>query len=360
MIGIEYQIENNVLTILKIIPGSSADKAGLKPMDVITGINGISNFDNDLYRVEDIFKSLEDKPLNFNILRKDQTSSALNKFKELTFSLSRTELPIVNVSSEVLEFGSKKFGLISLKTFYDDKVCSLVKKELIKLIKSNVTGLILDLRKNLGGYSEEATCIAGLFVGRKLIATLKYWNDNFPKEYNSKEDKLTDLPLIVLIDSDSASSSELLAGALQDYKRAWTVGERTYGKGTFLVESIEFDGLLKINKPSGVNFISDQKRSNQTVGIIPNFEVPLRPDLKESARFNLREKQLYPNSIPLDSQQVPWHETRQNEVDQVNRCIYEKNNPARSYFYEQLKENNIAIDYQLKYSEMILDCMNEK
>ncbi|MGE3757944.1 MAG: S41 family peptidase, partial [Pseudobdellovibrionaceae bacterium] len=214
--------------------------------------------------------------------------------------------------------------------------------------------LVLDLRHNTGGLVNEGKCIAQLFAGDKPIVERQPLQLEFPQVLQIEKGEVLegdesyewrrtfdDLPLVVMINERSASASELVAGALQDFNRAWIVGERSYGKGTTqLIHHLQNFPELRVFKTVS-RYLRPNKTSPQDAGVIPNFEVPFRAGASAKERRFVREENLL-RGMRLE-QQAPWKETRMNQVAAIQKCL-SKQKPEAS------------ADHQLEIALQIFAC----
>jgi len=223
-LGIEITIRDGLLTIVTPLEDTPAWKAGIKAGDIIVKIN------NELTReiaLPDAVKKMRGKvgeAVNLTILRESEK-------KILEFKIVRETIKIEDIKeARILEKG---IGYIRLVEFREEtpKDFSVA---LNKLKKEGMTALILDLRNNPGGLLDIAVKVTGEFVEKgKTIVTTKSRKKTQDLEFASDSaNPITDIPMVVLINEGSASGSEILAGALQDYKRAIIVGTKSFGKGS--------------------------------------------------------------------------------------------------------------------------------
>ena len=210
---------NNKMVIVEPIGNSPAEKAGLLSGDYITKVDDyVVTEESTTTEVSDKIKGVEGTKVKIEILRGEQT---------LTFEILRENVKLHYIETEVLE---NNIGYISISSF-DDGTADEFKTKLQDLLAKNVKSLIIDLRNNGGGIVQEATQIADYLLDKDktiIITKDKAGNEEITK---TKQDKLTDLPLVVITNSQTASASEILVSALKDNNRAKTVGIKTYGKG---------------------------------------------------------------------------------------------------------------------------------
>lgn len=272
-----------------------------------------------------------------------------------------------NVQTEVFAVGKTQYLVVRLLEFGKGS-CDELKEE-IQQVKAKYQGIILDLRENPGGIVEESVCIAALFVGRKNIVGQKKVAISIPIDVDyqppnddgivwtagDREAEFAKSPLTVLMSANSASSSEIVAGALQDYKAAWIVGDRSYGKGT--VQSV-----LELRNQENFRivfttalFYRPNGASNQLVGVTPNFLVPARRQLLATEQSYLREQDLALNAIqPPEGDLGGWRETRP-EVEALRRCVENSNSDLK--VSEALMKKRNTEDYQLAYALALNSCL---
>lgn len=275
-IGVQMTIDqsDNSIVVVDVFPGSPAEKAGMLPKDKIIGAEG-ETLNGD--RFEDAPKLIKGKPgtkVNVTIFRPSE-----NKNHELDITRENVIYPSVN--SEMLE---DDIGYIQIRQF-EELTYNQFKEALTNIESKGGKGLVLDLRNNTGGLLHITEKIADEFLSDGTIVSTK---DNTGKVEETKATKgATDLPVVIVVNEQSASASEVLSGALKDHNRATLVGTRTFGKG--IVQSIMqlSDGsALKVTTsqyftPSGVCI--------QGEGIEPDYKVELSPELMIKAKLEYDE-----------------------------------------------------------------------
>lgn len=245
-IGALLGLMDDVVQIQGIVVGGPADKQGeLTLNDKITGVaQGDAEFVDTKYmklqKVVDMIRGKDGSTVRLRINPADDPSST----KIVSIVRGEVELKEKLANAELLmtpaELGKPlKIGWINLSSFYADmeegtvSTTTDVQKLLARLIKEKIDGLVLDLRGNGGGSLEEAIRLTGLFVPSGPVVQAKDWRGTISFRECENEKAFYDGPMIVLTDKTSASASEILAAALQDYRRALIVGDKsTYGKGT--------------------------------------------------------------------------------------------------------------------------------
>ena len=223
-LGIEITIKDGLLTVITPIEDTPAWKAGIKANDRIVKIN------DDLTRemsLTDAVKKMRGKPgevVNLTILR--DTDKKLLDFKITRDIIKITDIKYVRILEEGI-------GYIRLSEFRENTFSEL-NNALGVLSKQGMKGLIIDLRNNPGGLLDVAVKVTGKFLGpNKLIAYTKGRQKNQDLEFFSEAKNMNlELPLLILINEGSASGSEIVAGALQDYKRAIIIGKKSFGKAS--------------------------------------------------------------------------------------------------------------------------------
>lgn len=255
---------NEPVTVELLIEGTPAFKAGIRPNDKIMKIDNESTYNMQL---EDASKKLKGKAgtkVKLLIYREKEK-------KEKEVVLKRANIKLENVKSKML---NNKIGYIKLTQFGTD-VDLQISKRLEKLQNSGMEGLIFDLRNNPGGKIDQAIKIGSMFIKKGIIVSER------PKKgkeiFSEREGKYYgDFPLIILINEGSASASEIVSGAVRDYKRGILLGEKSYGKGSVqvLIPLPDGDGIkvtiAKYYTPNGENINGK--------GIEPDIKVEEKDD----------------------------------------------------------------------------------
>ena len=226
-LGIEVTMEAGVVKIITPIDDTPASRAGVKAGDYIVRINGEQVQGKTLMEAVNLMRGPVNTSIEITIRRK-----GLKKAK--IFKIKREIIEIKSVVSKLIE---KEIGYLRLRAFNENSDVQL-KKEISKLEKKeNLLGYIFDLRNNPGGLLSQAIKISDFFLDDgEIVSTKGRKNRENRKFFAKKGDKINGKPLIVLINNGSASAAEIVAGALQDQKRAILLGESTFGKGS--VQSI--------------------------------------------------------------------------------------------------------------------------
>ena len=220
--GIGIQIMANyatgICTISRVFLDSPALEVGIRKGDVLSKVEDLDVTASNLQEAVDIMRGEVGKPVNVQVLRGDQV---------LDFVVSRAVVHVNWVNSCMLE---NDVGYISLYEFSGD--CSVAfKTQLDALLEKGAKALIMDLRDNPGGWVDDAVKVADLFLPEGTVASLVYRDGTTEYFTTTTDNKELEIPLVVLVNEYSASASEILSGALQDYERATIMGTKTYGKG---------------------------------------------------------------------------------------------------------------------------------
>jgi len=226
-LGIEVTMEAGLVKVIAPIDDTPASRAGVKAGDYIVRINGEQVQGKTLMEAVNLMRGPVDSSIEITIRRK-----GLKKAK--IFKIKREIIEIKSVVSELIE---NEIGYLRLRAFNENSDEQL-KKEILKLEREkNLLGYIFDLRNNPGGLLSQAVQISDFFLeDGEIVSTKGRKSKENRKFFAKKGDKINGKPLIVLINNGSASASEIVAGALQDQKRAILLGEATFGKGS--VQSI--------------------------------------------------------------------------------------------------------------------------
>ena len=266
-LGIEVSMESGVVKVISPIDDTPAAKAGIKSGDYIVRINGEQVQGKTLMEAVNLMRGEVGSSIEITIRRKGVKKAKI-------FKIVREIIEIKSVVSEVI---NNDIGYLRLRAFNENSSDQL-KKQISKLEKNNkLAGYIFDLRNNPGGLLSQAIEISDFFLndgeivstkGRKSIENRKF--------FARKGDEIKGKPMIVLINNGSASASEIVAGALQDQKRAILLGETTYGKGSVqTIIPLKNKGAIKLTiskyyLPSG--------KSISEIGVSPDIKIEEKDD----------------------------------------------------------------------------------
>lgn len=262
-LGVEITIKDGLATIITPIEGTPAWKAGLKPGDRIVKINDMLTRDINLSDTVKLIRGKPQEAVNLTILRESEK-------KILEFKVVRDVIKIKDIKeAKILEDGIAYIRLVEFR----ENTARDINSSLVELSKQGMRALILDLRNNPGGLLESAIVVAGRFIPAGKLIT-------YTKGRKKKQDlkfiaqgahPILNLPLAVLINEGSASGSEIVAGALQDYKRAVILGTKSFGKG--LVQTV-----IPFSDGSGLRLTTSRYftplgRQIHGVGVLPDIIV---------------------------------------------------------------------------------------
>ena len=265
-IGAELDMNyENEIEVVAPLKGTPAAAAGLEAKDIIVGINGSSTESMTLDQAVSLIRGQIGTKVTLTVIREGWTSPQ-------DFTITR-----VNIQSPIVDFEMKgNLAYISLAEF-DQSADPLFYNALVKALNDNAQGLILDLRDDPGGYLNVAVDLAGYFlkpgslvvseVGRSVATTTYYAGGN---------GALDNFPMVILVNSGSASASEILAGALHDDRGIKLIGDTTFGKGTVQeLVNLSDGSSLKITV---AHWVLPSGKIIDHVGITPDYEVPLTAD----------------------------------------------------------------------------------
>lgn len=258
-IGIEIKQIRDGIEIQSVIDNSPAANSGIKPLDIITHING-ENVCN--IRMKDIIKKLGNDSIT-----KIKISILRNKTEKLELTVKKS---VIQLQSVKLDFIGD-VGLIKI-SYFNERTLFCVTQAIKKINKKSASGVIIDLRNNPGGILEQAIGISDLFLSNKKIIELKSRNIEENQTFFSDDiDLLNGIPIVVLINNGTASGAELMASALGENKRAVLIGERTYGKGSLqTIIPIPGRGAIKLTT---AYFISPNGNIINQNGVTPDIEI---------------------------------------------------------------------------------------
>ena len=305
-------------SISSLVPGGPAEKTeSLKPKDKIIGVGQDESgeiIDVIGWRIDDVVDLIRG-PKGSKVRLEIIPSTSLNDSETREIEIIRNVVKLEDQAAEkkILSFKRNeidyKVGVIELPAFYFDfdayqkrdynyKSSSKdVKKLLKELKKENIDGLVIDLRNNGGGSLYEANALAHLFLGRGTTVQVKSSSGKIQGLGERWGYQFFDKPLLVLVNKFSASASEILAGAIQDYDRGLVVGTDTFGKGTVQKVDLLSSGQIKFTESK---FYRVSGSSTQNQGVKPDIELPSLFNIDEIGESKL-DRALAHDSIPMAS-----------------------------------------------------------
>ena len=258
--------DNGNIVVVSTIAGTPAEEAGVQAEDIITAINGTSTAEMTVTDASNAVKGEEGTDVTITIYRNGEY---------IDYTMTRSDIKVYHVESEMLD---DEIGYISLLTF--DEGCSEeFETHMDNLINQGATKIIFDLRYNTGGLVDEALDIVDLFVDNGATTLIEMDSKGNETVTKSETDKKYYVEMVVLINEYTASSSEIVTGALVDNGIAETVGTVTYGKGVIQnVYSLSDGSVLKLTT---AEYYTPNKNKINNVGITPDYEVELDETISE-------------------------------------------------------------------------------
>ncbi len=268
-IGAEIGTKDEQIVVVAPLEGTPAEKAGIQSGDAILAINGESTTGMSADQAVSKIRGKAGTEVKLTVLHKDQKQSQV-----ITITRGRIEIKSVKLDSK--EVNGKKIAVIKMNQFGDDTK-GLLDQDIAKVITGGYSGLILDLRNNPGGYLPTAIDTISNWVNEGEVAVKEV--DYAGKETLHKTEgspRLKGIKTVVLVNGGSASASEIVAGALQDYKLATLVGEKTFGKGS-VQELLPLRGDSEI-KVTVAKWFTPKGRGIHKVGLEPDVKVEMSAD----------------------------------------------------------------------------------
>ncbi|GAA9072764.1 S41 family peptidase [Helicobacter pylori] len=278
-LGITVGMHDGVLTVIAPLEGTPAYKAGVKAGDNILKINNESTLSMSIDDAINLMRGKPKTPIQITIVRK-------NEPKPLVFNIIRDIIKVPSVYVKKIKDTPYLYVRVS---GFDKNVT----KSVLDGLKANpkAKGIVLDLRGNPGGLLNQAVGLSNLFIKEGVLVTQKGKNKEENLEYKANgRAPYTNLPIAVLVNGGSASASEIVAGALQDHKRAVIIGEKTFGKGSVQV-------LLPVNKDEAIKITTARYylpsgRTIQAKGITPDIVIYPGKVPENENKFSLKEADL--------------------------------------------------------------------
>ncbi len=339
-LGIEISVQNGILTIISPIEDTPAWKAGIKPGDKIVSIDGLSTKGFSLVEASALLKGKRGEPIVLSVVRE-------NIDAPIDIRIVRGQVKIKSVKSTVLDDG---YLYIRITSFIEN-----TSKELEKALadyssthKNKFDGLLIDLRRNPGGLLDQAIKISDLFLKDGVIVST-IGRDPKAKEINRASGKALypNVPIVILVNEYSASASEIVAGALQDNKRAVIVGERSFGKGS--VQSV-----IKLGDGSGLKltvarYYTPSGVSIQSEGIHPDIEIEdVNAEIFAKAiseKKGPREKDIA-GHLKGEKEKIEKSKDKKSQAVQTNALVWWKDIGSKKESELTDKEKLFKSDYQ--------------
>lgn len=344
-LGITVGMKDGALTVISPIEGTPADKAGVKSNDVILRIDGNATLGITLEEAVSKMRGKPKTPITITIVRKGEP-------RPFDINIIRDIIKVDSVYAKNIEDEDILYLRV---TNFDQKVT----KESAKFIKEfaknnkNAKGIILDLRNNPGGLLDQAIGLTNLFVNKGVIVSQKGRDSKENLEYSAKKDeKITDLPLVVLVNSGSASASEIVSGALQDLKRAVVIGEETFGKGSVQV-------ILPLNEKEALKmtiarYYLPSGRTIQNKGVTPDLEVFYGKVPNDDKAFIIKETDLKQH-LENELQKIDDNKTESNKTINLDN---NKTNTKEKDKEKIITKKDLYDDIQLKTAVDTIKVLN--
>ena len=283
-LGIQVGVKDNKITVIAPFEDSPAQKAGILPEDVIEKVNGTDVSGQDLEKAVNMMKKgKEGEKVTLTISRSGK--------QPFNVDVKRAKIVMITVKGEMLESG---IGYIRL-TMFDENTAKNFNAKLKELQGKGMKKLVLDLRGNPGGLLNECVDVVSNFVpkGKVIVSTID--KNKEEEKLNSKGGTAVGVPLVVLVDEGSASASEVVSGAIRDYKAGTLVGKKTFGKG--VVQTILYqkkDGFSDGTalKVTIARYYTPKGENIQGKGINPDVEVDYPTALREKGYNRNEDPQL--------------------------------------------------------------------
>lgn len=264
-IGITISDKDGKPYVVTVLKGTPAERAKLKPDDIIVSIDGVTRDRWDLEEVVKRVRGPESTKVKLQISREGSD-------KLLDFTITRAKIDVPNVEQELV---GKDVGYIRLYTF-NQRSGDDIREALKTLEKQGAKGFVLDLRDNPGGLLSASVDVVSLFVKDGVVVTVDGRVPEMNETYRASGDLETKAPLVLLVNENSASASEIVAGALQDYDRATVVGVTSFGKGSVQqLEELSFGGAVKLTI---AHYLTPKGRVIDKKGVVPEVVVKMDPE----------------------------------------------------------------------------------
>jgi carboxyl-terminal processing protease len=336
-LGLSVTMEDGAVKIMTPQEDTPAWKAGLKSGDYITHLDGNLLYGGTLDEAVDQMRGKPGSKISLTIVRPGRD-------KPFDVSLTRELIQLKPVKWEV----KQDVGIININTFVNSNTGDAVRSAIAGVQKSlghDPLGYVIDLRSNPGGLLDQAIDVSDIFLERGEIVSQRGREKNdIERRYATPGDLAHGLPIIVLVDAGSASAAEIVAGALQDQKRALVLGERSFGKGSVqTVIELSDDTALKLTT---ARYFTPSGRSVQEGGIKPDIIVPQLSDADYKERPRLREADLRRHLI--------------NEAKVDDKVLEDDGKPDPRFILtaEQLKKQGVE-DFQLDYAVKTIARMSQ-
>ncbi len=330
-IGILVGIRDDLLTVIKPLPNSPASRAGIRRRDRIINIDGRSTFEFSLDQLVKHMRGDPNTQVNLSLLRSGDMSPR-------QLQIRREVVQVASIDTRRLQAGDYPILYVRVENFASRTAAEI--EMALNSFRRRVAGsygVVLDLRGNPGGLLDQAVRVADLFISYgRILSTTGRREEIEEASYTRGE---TDYPLFVLIDTDSASASEIVAGALQDQGRAFVVGQPSFGKGSVqTIFELPYGQALKLTI---ARYFTPAGRSIQDTGIHPH--ILMQPVTRQENNSNLLGEYRYRHdlSVPVSSHSMA-------------HSLYLRDMEAEDDYAEQPAKRDAELDVTLAWSAHIL------
>lgn len=340
-LGVMVGMRDQLLTVIQPIPRSPAYRAGISKDDKILSINGHNTYGSTLDQLVEHMRGAPGTKVDLRIL----TTNALAA-KDV--SIVREVIQVDSVTSKVIKHGVNEYLYLAIDSFASrtsEEISSALKK-FRATHDGKLPGVVLDLRSNPGGLLDQAVEVSDLFIEKGAIVSTRGRKKEV--ENASYGEHETDFPMAVLINSESASASEILAGALQDHERALIIGQQSFGKGS--VQTVfELPGQRAI-KLTIARYYTPKGRTIQNTGIIP--DVIFQPVYKRNTNINLLGDYRYRGEGALSHALESKSLINKNNSRALFESYYLADNPTTDFTSEE--------DFEFQLSKVFLNSVSKR
>lgn len=262
-IGAELSFKDGLIVVVNPLKGSPAAAAGLLPEDIIIEVDGTDIAGENLNQVVQRIRGTKGTTVTLKIVREGNTDP-------ITLAIVRDDINIPSIESEVKKTATGSVGYVALNQFGDTSIDEF-RAALTSFEKEPIKGIIMDLRFNGGGYLDGAVELTSIFLKKGEVVSVEHREGEPQRHYVSGRPTHPDIPLVILINQGSASASEIVAGALQDHKRATIIGMKSFGKGT-VQEVIDLPGGSSL-RVTTARWLTPNGRNLGKEGVHPDIVV---------------------------------------------------------------------------------------
>jgi carboxyl-terminal processing protease len=352
-LGIEVTMDNGLVKVVSPIDDTPAAKAGLKPGDYVSYINDEQVMGLTLAEAVEKMRGPVDSKVKLTVLREDQT-------EPLELTLTRAVIKIKSAKSRA---EGNDIGYIRV-TQFNEQTTDLMRDEFNRVKKElpNLRGVVLDLRNNPGGLLEQAVSVSDAFLKQGEIVSTRERDPSKTKRYTAHAgDELVDdsVPVVVLVNNGSASAAEIVAGALQDQKRAIILGTKTFGKGSVqtVIPLVEH-GAIRLTT---ARYYTPSGHSIQAKGIIPDIlveQAKIEPVKAEKFRAEADLRKRLENLDDKKAQKKLEDDAKDNKAADDKDKKGKTSDKDKSSDKDKKKDDASAEDFQLQRGIDLLRAVN--